>query len=448
MSTTVPTEVAPDPWQRSFECPGPVLLPCFNRWGQDVYLQTGDFDLDPMGVPADSTGGSPVLLTEGLFVGLLAPGVGSRFVRKDGRLTVTSPSPLFVREGEPFESWLEYSDLVLAGSGRTGATAPFHDAVEYCTWVEQKAAAVRDGTTPQEQLTDAFITDFLDRIDAMDLPRGKVTIDDGWSASDGPGGVGDWDVDTDRIADLARVAQRIRDRGHVPGLWFAPGRAAVGSRFHTAHPEGFFPIVSARAETIGRAARERYAWPGLDLLDHLRRTFARYSDQGFAKYKLDLHYGPKHLMIAQLQLAYAAIKELDSTYEVEHHTPDIFASRWADVVRTNDVLINNKQQWRGVAAAHWFISRWSCPDTLLNLDHVGGNDPSVGAAQFCEHLDRMRAFDGYPVVSLLPDRFGTEATSRVRTVLADYEAARGGSWPTPKPIGWHEFLDARERTWR
>ncbi|WP_160312847.1 alpha-galactosidase [Jiangella alkaliphila] len=401
-----------------------------------------------MAVPADSTGGSPVLLADGLFVGLLAPTVGSRFRRREGKLTVTSTSPVFVREGEPFESWSEYTELVLAGSARAGRTAPFHDAVEYCTWVEQKAAAVQNGTTPQAQLTDAFIMDFLDRIDAMDLPRGKVTIDDGWFTSDGPGGLGDWDVDTDRIADLATVARRIRERGHVPGLWFAPGRAAVASRFRTGRPEEFFPIVSARAETIGRATRERYAWPGADLLDHLRRTFARYSDQGFAKYKLDLHYGPKHIMIGQLQLAYAAIKALDPTYEVEHHTPDIFASRWADVVRTNDVLINNEQQWRGVAAAHWFISRWSCPDTLLNLDHIGGNDPTVGAADFSEHLDRMRSFDGYPVVSLLPDRFGAEVSSQVRTALVGYDTTRGRTWTAPEPISWHEFLGDRERTWR
>lgn len=448
MSKPAPAGEASGAWHSSFDCPGPVLLPCHNRWGQDVYLQTGDFDLDPMGVPADSTGGSPVLLTDGMFVGLLAPAAGSRFSRREGKLTVTSASPVFVREGEPFKSWAEYTGLVLAGSARTGRIAAFHDAVEYCTWVEQKAAAAQNGTTPQAQLTDAFITDFLDRIDAMDLPRGKVTIDDGWCAPDGPGGLGDWDVDADRIADLAAVARRIRERGHIPGLWFAPGRAAVSSRFYTGRPQGFFPIVSARAETVGRATRERYAWPGADLLDHLRRTFARYSDQGFAKYKLDLHYGPKHIMIGQLQLAYAAIKELDPAYEVEHHTPDIFASRWADVVRTNDVLINHEQQWRDVAAAHWFISRWSCPDTLLNLDHIGGNDPTVGAADFSEHLDRMRSFDGYPVVSLLPDRFGAEVSSRIRTALVDYDATRGRPWTAPEPISWDEFLEDRERTWR
>lgn len=75
------------------DCPGPVLLPFLNRWGQDVYVQTGDFDLDPVALPADSTSGSPVLLADGLFVGLLAPVPGGRFVRHGNRLTVTSPRP-------------------------------------------------------------------------------------------------------------------------------------------------------------------------------------------------------------------------------------------------------------------------------------------------------------------------------------------------------------------
>lgn len=423
---------------------GPVLLPGFNRWGKDVYLQTGDFDLDPVTTAADSTGGSPVLLADGLFVGLLAPVPGSRFVRRGDRLRVTATAPVLVRQGEPFDGWAEYSRLVTAGARRAGRTAAFHDAVEYCTWVEQKSAAARAGTTPQEQLTDAFIEDFLDRIDAMELPRGKVTIDDGWFPLDGPGGMGDWEVDTGRLADLGRVAALIRERGHVPGLWFAPGRAAVTSRFHAGRPAGFFPIVSARAETTGRAARERYADPGTELLDQLRRVFSRYSDLGFAKFKLDLHYGPKDRMISQLQLAYAAIKELDPTHEVEHHLPDIFASRWADVIRTNDVLINGVQPWRRVAEAHWLISRWSSPDTLLNLDHIGGNAPAVGADDFCEHLGLMLRHDGYPVVSLLPDRYGPGVVDWLRSAITDYDQRRGRPWSPPQPIRWAEFLARRE----
>lgn len=424
------------------DCPGPVLLPCFNRWGQDVYLQTGDFDLDPVALPADSTSGSPVLLAEGLFVGLLAPVPGGRFVRRGDRLTVTSVAPVLIRDGEPFDAWAEYSKLVTAAGGRAGRTAPFHDAVEYCTWVEQKAA-VRSGGRPQDSLDDAFITDFLDRIDAMDLPRGKVTIDDGWFRPAGPGGMGDWDTDTSRIADLGRVAARIRERGHVPGLWFAPGRAAVDSAFLAGHPEEFVPIASARAETVGRALRERYARPAAALLDQLRPIFGRYSELGFAKFKLDLHYGPKDRMIGQLQLAYAAIKELDPTHEVEHHVPDVFASRWADVVRTNDVLINGVQDWRRVAEAHWLISRWSSPDTLLNLDHVGGNDPGVGAADFVTHLDLMLRHDGHPVVSLLPDRLGPEAVDRLRSAMIAYDRGRGRPWTPPPPLTWSEFLAGR-----
>ncbi|QOR71437.1 hypothetical protein IM660_03825 [Ruania alkalisoli] len=425
-------------------CAGPVLLPALNAWGQDVYLQQADFELDPVTVAASSTSGSPVLLAEGLFVGVLSPMPGTRFRRVDGVLEVSSEADLFVRTGaEPFDAWAEYSRVVIGGGWRTGPTSAFHDAVEYCTWVEQKARATRTGGTAREALDEGMLNEFLDRIDAMDLPRGKVTIDDGWAPGNAPGGVGDWEPDTERFADLDKTAARIRARGHVPGLWFAPGRAALRSAFRAADPAAFHPVADGAAETGSRVAEECYADATSTVLDHYRRVFGRYAGMGFEKFKLDLYYGPKHRMTSQLQLAYAAIKEIDPGLEVEHHVPDVFASRWADVVRSNDVLVGPGRPWRSVATAHWLITRWSAPDTVVNLDHIGGNAADVTAEDFCAHLDLMDGEYGHPVVSLLPDRFGDEVVQRLRHSLATHHAARPLQTRPPAPPSWEDYQQAR-----
>lgn len=414
---------------RTFTVTGPVYLPCHNRWAEDVYTQTGGFDLDPVDAPAWSTSGSPVLVMGDLFVGVLDPRAGGSFHSDGDRLRVSAPPDgrLFVREGQdPLVSWREYNAAVCAEHPDSGATAgDFVDAVEYCTWVEQKRVAADDGLHgPLDALTGDFILGYLERIDRLGFPPGKVTVDVGWSPRSGPGGFGDWDVATDRVPDLGRIAEVIEDAGHVAGLWFAPGRADVGSRYFHAHPDRSAPVDNTSGEVPLEGPAEYYAQPTEELAEHYRRVFSHYSGLGFRKFKLDMHYGRKTLMRDQLALCYRAIKESDSAAEIEHHIPDIFVSRFSDAIRTNDVLISPGRDWRALTLAHWKVCDLSSPDKVLNLDHVGGNDHSVDEHDYLAHWAMYPQQRGHPVISLLPDRYSRKAIDTVHEGLWRYHTAR------------------------
>lgn len=66
-----------------------------------------------------------------------------------------------------------------------------------------------------------------------------VQIDDGYSAW------GDWlETDEERFpGGLAALAEEIRARGGIPGLWLAPFVAAGDSRLHREHPDWFLPEI-------------------------------------------------------------------------------------------------------------------------------------------------------------------------------------------------------------
>ncbi|MBL4702164.1 MAG: hypothetical protein JKX85_13000, partial [Phycisphaeraceae bacterium] len=114
------------------------------------------------------------------------------------------------------------------------------------------------------------------------------------------------------------------------------------------------------------------------------------------------------------------------TVEVEIHQPDIFFAQYGDVIRTNDVLCNDKTVWKAVTLAHFKVCQYSSPGKVINLDHIGGNDPTVTPARFLEHLSLYKGVAGYPVVSLLPDSISDECVNALRTYLKEYEAN-----PTP-----------------
>jgi len=164
--------------------PLPVITPYFNAWGKNIYEQQGAFDHYPDVVPASSTSGSAVVVGREGFVGLLGRG-SSRF-RHDGHQTLT------VEISEGGQAWVAEDfagDLAWrAFNTFLGlAESPRHDcpnfwlAPEYNTWVEQKAAA---DPHPDVALHDDFVDRLLDRIDALDLPRGKFVLDDGWQHHD------------------------------------------------------------------------------------------------------------------------------------------------------------------------------------------------------------------------------------------------------------------------
>lgn len=92
--------------------------------------------------------------------------------------------------------------------------------------------------------------------------------------------------------------------------------------------------------------------------------------------------------------------------------PDVFASRYADTVRINDVAFDSEGAWRYVTAGHYVVCRNSSPNKILNLDHVGTNNPLMSGENFLEHFEILKEYSkesgGYVTVSYLPDMFSKE----------------------------------------
>ena len=139
------------------------------------------------------------------------------------------------------------------------------------------------------------------------------------------------------------------------------------------------------------------------------------------KFKLDISYGPKHDMIRILKMLYEVIKSINPKIEVETHMPDIFATRYADTVRINDVSFDSAGKWRSVVSGHYVVCKNSSPDRILNLDHIGTNAALSGAEDYLEHcrilMEYAKESGGYPTASYLPDLFPEQIVETVRRSL-------------------------------
>lgn len=414
----------------SFKVTAPLYLPFFNRWNANAYYKYEPFDLDPFSLNAVSTSGSPVVLTPNGFFGFLNE-CGGRF-SYDGIATLTvygeAGQRLYYSENcDPYAQWEAYTEEVLKGFPKV-EDQPFWSDIEYCTWVEQKKVAVLKGDkSMHSQLCEGLVYDYMDRVDRMGLPKGKITIDDGWYIRSDPEGkllYGEWEIDTVKFPDMERLVRDIKARGFTPGLWFAPFTFTPNCRLAKAHPELIGGVYSQNNE-LG------YTWvyikPNEILREYYTEIFAKYIGIGFKKLKLDIAYGPKHDMKALLAMMYEIIKGIDPTVEVECHIPDIFVSRYCDTVRMNDVNFDENGLWRGTAMEHYKVCRYSSPHKILNLDHLGTNTPVPKEADFLEHTKVILGLEdsGYPCVSLLPDMFSEKAVERYVSAVVSNEKRRG-----------------------
>jgi len=411
---------------------GPLLCPYFNRWGESVYRQAQAFEHRPLRVPASSTSGSPVIQdAAGRFVGLLgfdwnqADDIVFRY-DGNGRLTLRNdgdrPAEIFIADtpDEPDAHWRRYNALLAQRLPARSDEPAFWADPEYCTWVEQKLEAKRrrPGVTPHHVISADFIDRYLDDIARLDLPPGKLTIDHGWQHGDET--YGDWDAHPDRFDDLGRAADRIRHAGFTPGIWLAPIWLHPRSRVAQADPSLLGePIAPANADSPIND-HWHYWQPGQAMAERMRELFGGLYRMGFRKFKLDMLYARKDLMTELQSIVYRSIKAVAPDAEVETHHPDPFFAVHTDTVRTNDVLCNDKQQWRELTRDHFSICERSAFDRIINLDHIGGNDPAVTEDDFLEHLGLYRDAVGYPVVSLLPHHVGDRATEATRALLNDY----------------------------
>ncbi len=393
-----------------------VFTPYYNAWNQDVYDRQAPFEECPLDVMASSTSGAPVAITETHLIGLTKLAAGVRFAW-DGRVfTAEAPEGgLIVIEGTGDAAWEAYHRAL---NLPPPPQAPFGRVPEYCTWVEQVWLAGQEGKRPNEVLTNEFTRNYLDAVCNYRWPKGRFTIDEGWCPRHGEGGFGDW-APREEI-DLPGLASEILSAGFIPGLWLAPALISLNSRLAEKRPE----LLGEPFEIEAESGWSGFAFlrPGNAARDYLAGVFQQGWDWGFRKFKLDIFYGSKRLMIEIHRLCWEAAQLLPGPVELEGHIPDPFASQFVHVVRLNDVLITPEDfKWRSVARSHFHVCCQSAPGHVLNLDHLGGNRPSLTEEQWIEHAEIMREqlACGYPAVSLLPFHVGKGAEKSLARLLAD-----------------------------
>ncbi len=385
----------------------PIFTPYYNQWGKNVYWQNSAFGHDPFKLPASSTSGSPVVVAGNKFFGFLNECGGS--FAFDGRTTLSvtleAGQQLYVDECcDPWSTFADYNRAILGDEKRE--EQDFWSDLEYCTWVEQTHTAVISASNNYDVFNERFVYDYIERVEKLGLPkRGKLTLDDGWAVLRNASGqylIGDWDVDRAKFPSFERLISDIKSAGFVPGLWFAPFNLSPDSRFGMEHPEVLSDERFAANRNYIRCTEETEPL----LHDYFRGIFAPYVEMGVKKYKLDISYGRKDEMIGLLRVIRDELKKLDPTVEIESHIPDVFAARYADTIRMNDVSISRESNWQSVIAGHFQVCHYSS-DRILNLDHLGGNDPQNRANLFLEHCDMLYEYSkqhrSYPVISMLPD---------------------------------------------
>lgn len=419
-----------------FSVQEPLFCPYHNRWGEPAYRFRRAFSHNPFTIHASSTSGSPVILDHaGMFFGFAkeSPEVGCVFSYDgNGHLSVSVPAGqvlLIGDGGHGDDCWREYNRQVLLDQPAVRQTIPEHwTDLEYCTWVEQKRQGsgetlIQKFFGARDVLSEQFVVRMIDRIKELGLPPGKFTIDDGWFGS--YAGLGDWQPDPDRFPRFRQTVDYILNEGFVPGLWMAPIWIHPQSCLARRYPEFIGDPVAPSNQDAPHNAEWNYLRPGPGLDGMLTEVFERISGLGFRKLKFDMTYARKDLMRELHKVIYRAVKAVDSDLEIEIHQPDIFFSQYGDAIRTNDVLCNECCQWKELTRDHFEVCYKSAPLKVLNLDHVGGNDPSVMEEDFLEHVSLYRGMCGVPVISLLDGcNMGKRSHDALLELAFDYKQSQ------------------------
>ena len=404
----------------------PLFLPFFNRWGQNAYRWYAPFSFDPFTLRAESTSGSPVLLSDGAFWGFLKP-VGGRFSYDGcGTLTVTCSAgqALYYEENvNPYDAWQRYNRVVMPADD--SPKQDFWRGLEYCTWVDQKHQAILENkNSPWYALSEKFVYDYMRRVEKLGLPHGKLTIDDGWDVRFAPDNslcYGNWDVDREKFPHMEQLVKDMAHEGFLPGLWFAPFTMTPNCRLAQAHPELLGGPFAGSAESES-SRHLMFLRPDPILENYYTDVFEPYVAMGFKKFKMDMSYGPKNEMIELMRMMHRVIKRMDPTVEIEAHISDIFAMPYCDTVRINDVAFDEAGAWRGVTMEHYKVCLYSSAGKTLNLDHLGTNTPDPKEEEYLEHTKMLTSLSGgYPCVSLLPDRFGPRAEEVFREQILRWQ---------------------------
>ncbi len=413
----------------------PLLVP-YNSSGKPEekgtgynFLRSEAFAHNPFTINCGGISGSPVVMdANGKFVGFMTTfGLEHSVFEFDGKETLTIYVPegqeLYIDEsGKGDEAWKEYNTLMFEKLRFMPLkTVPkFWEDVEYCTWVEQKIQSkVRRGHF--KLLTHDFVKDYLDKVIALGYPKGKMTLDHGWGLfPDGSieSGFGSWVPDPKTFPNFAKTMGMIQEKGFTPGLWIAFPKIHHNSTYAKKYPDMLGDWRSTKASD---PKAERWLNPRADIYEFAAEVIYRYYKMGVMKFKIDMSYNTKSDMIFIHKELYRAAKDIDKNIEMEFHVPDIFFAKHADVIRTNDIWINNKYDWPSRVKMHYEVSLKSCPGRGINLDHIGGNDTAgITEEKWLQHLAMYKGKTGYPLVSVLPHHFGQKCIDKTGEYLWDY----------------------------
>lgn len=385
----------------------------------NIYFQEGPFNYDILEY-CGGTSGAPAVSSYNKTAAFLTD-KGGRIINdgKNVKIVIEKGQKLLYMDDDRSEreKWMAYKNLVELPEVKTPTRQAFWLLPEYVTWVEQKYSAGKAKLKPRDVLNEEFVLEYMDRIEKLGYPKGKLTIDDGWQETFGDAEWTDgyWRVDKTKFPDMKRMCDEIKEHGFVPSIWMGIPSVPVGASILEDHPELFDEELK-----LGGGTYDRYYYKPSELLTkHFKDVISPLAEMGFRKFKFDFFYGPRGRMRGIMKCLHDAVRSIDETIEIESHHSDPFFSCYCDVFRMNDVIPVPGYDWRGLTLSHIRLANYIATDCIINLDHAGGNYPFINEEDFIENL---RLFDfvydkpRYAVVSLLPDRFSEKA----RMALAEH----------------------------
>ncbi|TBN56583.1 alpha-galactosidase [Glaciihabitans arcticus] len=317
------------------------------------------------------------------------------------------PVEWFVGLGDEVTVFARYAELL---TDRLGTPLARPIETLWCSWYSFF-----------EDIDETTLRDTIDELGS--LPLDVIQIDDGWETV-----VGDWTPNERFPTGMSGLADQIRDRGSLPGLWLAPLIALPGSTLATEHPDWLVHNESGQPLVAGFNWESHYF--ALDtthpeVQQHLRAVFAEVTGWGFQYLKLDFLYagalvGVRHENIPRERVYREALELIREVVG-----PDVY------LLGCGAPLIPSIGVLDGARVGPDTGSDWAKPATISDPSHEGGLN---GFAASVERLWMRDLFQVDPDVAFFRST-GTTLTEPQKQVIVD--AARvAGFRSTSDPLAW------------